>query len=744
MNHQHRNQHGHTSASSPAQYPSEQFSSHTVLDIDKYLGIIDRDAGGNSQTYPYQGDGSRMLHRQGHHNILNQAATPFQEYHSSVHNQGSPNIPDQPARLQHGYYLGAESPPYPSRLGAPFPEAYHQSETVYPANYQPQTPRSNTGSTPQSKDGHPRSKRAVRRAKIAEEHGSVGATDTPKGETRQRNGVTEWYDPALEIWRLAAPLDDYRRLIINEDNGRDSYAYLPDHGLGDGDITTFPVTDGLGQKYWHFHNRSSFEHILDAGGNQVMYLLKRPKTNFEIPNPDYMMYDGVIMLDPDDWPILDWPGLPRCISSQIEGWRIEALRRVFPWLALPHFRARMPRQVLKKSVGIKPLFGLSSLTQRVSRFRESNDIPPWKKVHVSKGTDLTKHTLARLSGEGLELNSTARLEHPPRREVLQRKEVNNGRFPENVGLYTLTEQQRKEKEGREARRFEEWNLRQQRDNAETQGNSPAGGNKRRRDDSEATDFGEYHSAKRQQTPSGSAVRRTPRPSTLDPSEETGLSSSPTTNAAHAPRFQHVARKAPPNSAAPRTETNEGGEGQDLRYLSPRSICEQVSIKAALSYTRDDFTFFHGIQPPPTTNTASYLTQYEEIQSYHHSTWFDPASIPQLLGLSSWYGSFNAVPLPDVEVRYMQRLLPDFYEFTPSISDVDTPQSNDSSHSVSDGVIAGSSDPPTVPPPTPADGEGGSGGPPRIPTPSLEDLYGGTEIDWSKFEDIDFSELDESP
>ncbi len=128
-------------------------------------------------------------------------------------------------------------------------------------------------------EGQPRSKRAERRARILYKHGSVSATDQPRGETRMNSGVLEWFDPKQAKFYRAAPLDDYRHQIISEDSGSGEYDHLPDQGLHEDDRTSFPLNDFLGQQHWDLKDRDAWDEITDEEGNQVMYLVR-----FSYPN----------------------------------------------------------------------------------------------------------------------------------------------------------------------------------------------------------------------------------------------------------------------------------------------------------------------------------------------------------------------------------------------------------------------------------------------------------------------------
>ena len=300
-------------------------------------------------------------------------------------------------------------------------------------------------------EGQPRSKRQIKRAQIIEKHGSVSATDHPKGRTRQRSDrLLEWYDSDEDTWRLAAPLDYYRGQIIEEDNGVDTYDIVPASGLHVDDITTFPPSDDLGMRYWNIEDRKSWGNILDEDNNEVMYLLEPPNTTIDTPEVDFMMHHGIIMLDPDDHPILDWPGIPRLLSTAVEGGRIEAMRRVCPWLSLPHFRARMMRTIYTPSGGTRALFGISALSQRLARFREVMECPAWR-AH-GRGTNTKAHTVARLAQNGINSGTTEALAPISRSDAEKRKMAQKGKFPENAGTFTLSELERRQLESRYGKR----------------------------------------------------------------------------------------------------------------------------------------------------------------------------------------------------------------------------------------------------------------------------------------------------
>ena len=90
-----------------------------------------------------------------------------------------------------------------------------------------------------------------------------------------------------------------------------------------------------------------------------------------------MMSRRSVVLDQESHPILNWPQLPHTLSSNMEGWRIGALRRTIPGLENCHLRARMPKNVTATKDKVKPVYGLSTLRHRASRFRDEHQIGAW-------------------------------------------------------------------------------------------------------------------------------------------------------------------------------------------------------------------------------------------------------------------------------------------------------------------------------------------------------------------------------
>ena len=625
----------------------------------------------------------------------------------------------------------------------------------------------------------PTSKREARRQKIEAEHGTIGARDMPKGKTRMGPSGIDWWDEDERMWRPAAPLDDYRHEIIHLDNLFDRYDILPKHGMHSDDITSF--TSAYGQQFWNLEDRSTWGNIRDTEGNTVMYLLGQPVREVEPVSSGWMTHNGLLMLDPDDMPINDWPGIPRCLSSQLEGARMEALRRIVP-MTIPDFRARMPRKVQNKNGKGRDLFGLSTFNHRLLRFRRDYDCPAW--ASREKDAGLKKFTLERLAAEvspsvssplvgSLSVRSqsltTEGLTPPSKYEKERRKLVNAGKNPEKAGGRAITEKERESRAQKATKRLEK--LQKQEEARENPSTAPTAGEqytrrlydgigsdtqtpasnlptKRGRDDSIDDEGLDQNSIQ----PPQKRVRRSPKTEvTLDPrlgAEQLNLFATSTkqvpkpqpidqasaasnamialsTHVAEATHpsgfhgdhqlqspvikgFEQARPPQPSTNIASSNQTSEvmvedevsgrsqissqsaAGPGfqtlnfgnvgstdvgdfdlgldrdasappahasrQDLRYVRPCNLAEQVNIKAALLYTGLDYMRYHGEGPPATPADETYTEQYDRLETLHQHAWCRPGQAPPLLRVREWFGSFDQYLAPVLSEEVAERLL----------------------------------------------------------------------------------------
>ncbi|KAL9131173.1 MAG: hypothetical protein Q9217_000826 [Psora testacea] len=196
-----------------------------------------------------------------------------------------------------------------------------------------------------------------------------------KGRVRGEGGSLDWYDEKGKEWRHADYHSNWRHEFIELDRGNTPYVNTPIAGGDSLDVTS--NCSYLGQHAWEFETPEQLALILDDDGNQVMVLNEAPDRSVR-PEPRYWIHRGMVMLDQDDNAVFAWPNIPRCFSSALEGERMEALRRVFPWLRANDFRARMP-QTCKMYGKFRSVYGFSTLRHRTSRWRDLMKLPAWDK-----------------------------------------------------------------------------------------------------------------------------------------------------------------------------------------------------------------------------------------------------------------------------------------------------------------------------------------------------------------------------
>ena len=96
--------------------------------------------------------------------------------------------------------------------------------------------------------------------------------------------------------------------------------------------------------------------------------------------------------------------LPLTLSSEIEGWLLEAYYRLDSRIGRMDIRARMPRQIRLSSGKAKDLFGLSALGNKRWRFRTVNGLASWED---RAGTAANKDNLKqRMPQRAVEANTT--------------------------------------------------------------------------------------------------------------------------------------------------------------------------------------------------------------------------------------------------------------------------------------------------------------------------------------------------
>lgn len=76
--------------------------------------------------------------------------------------------------------------------------------------------------------------------------------------------------------------------------------------------------------------------IVDPIGKKVMFDLERPRLPKPADPGDWMIGDKVL-LDLNNHPVKAWTDLNKTLSTEIEDWRWEAIRRLYWWLTTTEY-----------------------------------------------------------------------------------------------------------------------------------------------------------------------------------------------------------------------------------------------------------------------------------------------------------------------------------------------------------------------------------------------------------------------
>ena len=312
------------------------------------------------------------------------------------------------------------------------------------------------------------SKRSQKVAKVRKEHYQnvlIGANIQAKGNVRPQQvselTVVEWWDNADEQWKAAVYHWQLRKFYIAQQDPRDQFDVKRAKGNDPEDITTFHRL----WKHWQPSRKDGWS------GTQAEVLYRFDKKDYPVPNhpPGYLMHDGMIVLDLDDNPVKDWPELPLCLSSALEGSDIETVRRLNSSITLQDFRARMPKDVLMgpRKDTVKPLPGPTALGNRTTRFRERNACPSW--IDRTGSDHLRDLVWGMMSEEQRRANTTRGLPMLTDLDVAELKKKTRGKFLERAGSRALPVEERKKRHAAEEEKLEKLR-KQDKDRNEKAGN----------------------------------------------------------------------------------------------------------------------------------------------------------------------------------------------------------------------------------------------------------------------------------
>lgn len=236
--------------------------------------------------------------------------------------------------------------------------------------------------------------------------------------------------------RLISSLED---LLIALDNPRE-------RGAGPNDVTSYLAI----QKEW---SPDRDVHWPKIEGN-VLHRFER--NGYPIPEykPEVWYDTGRIVLDLDNNPILKYEIIPATLSSELSGRDMEAMKRLDLRISRKDFRARMPSTIMVggKNKVRKPLYTLSALAMRTTRFRKENGLISWTD---REGSDsIREHVRARMSQTNIDANSTQGMRLPTLLEQEESRSSNKGQFLARAGARALPDAIRKKRGAKEEERMQ--------------------------------------------------------------------------------------------------------------------------------------------------------------------------------------------------------------------------------------------------------------------------------------------------
>ncbi|KAI4213770.1 MAG: hypothetical protein LQ351_003736 [Letrouitia transgressa] len=220
-----------------------------------------------------------------------------------------------------------------------------------------------------------------------------------------------------EVWYPATRHEWHRVRIIAEAAREGQYLYEPVRGAHDLDQTAFHLPD----------------RELDVVVRERRpALLHQWHPVGDIPpfkHPGFMKIENAIVIDHANQPVRDWPELPKAISGQCEGLRMEYWRRMNRHITVNDIRARMPRMTNgRANLKLKEL-SVSSFGNRMDRGRTKGACVAWnhREGTLVKEREMLKLMPSDVRRQVLETNSTAHWRDLNNQEVKRILEANKGK-----------------------------------------------------------------------------------------------------------------------------------------------------------------------------------------------------------------------------------------------------------------------------------------------------------------------------
>lgn len=148
-------------------------------------------------------------------------------------------------------------------------------------------------------------------------------------------------------------------------NGRDTYQFPRQHGVGDGDITAFHAAQanwGPRPENWP----------------AVLNVAKKVEYDIATHVPELWFDGGRLIIDRDNHPVKKHHEIPVTLSSQVEGWLLESIWRENHHLNRVDFWARLPDNYKQRNGQWREIYGITNIGNKRLYFRDKNGLTSWE------------------------------------------------------------------------------------------------------------------------------------------------------------------------------------------------------------------------------------------------------------------------------------------------------------------------------------------------------------------------------
>ena len=180
------------------------------------------------------------------------------------------------------------------------------------------------------------------------------------------------------------------------------------------------------------HLKSMFHAELFRGAEreqwpEILHQIRQRPEQKQGTKASIWLYNGMIVIDPDNHPVLDYPEIPVTCSSELEGWYMQAIKRSNHRISTRDFRARMPHLVGRSQ---RPLYRVNAISMRMTRFRAEAGCQVWELRAGSRV--INDYMMDLYPTRCIEINSTRDFPGLTKSQTATMNQLLKGQFPERA------------------------------------------------------------------------------------------------------------------------------------------------------------------------------------------------------------------------------------------------------------------------------------------------------------------------